>query len=155
MRKEAKPKKVQKERIFNKYKLLFFLPLILIVFILLLNRLDNAAKNRNTHIMSPSNITYKDGMIPINVSCPDLCHWMKERIDDGDMSNVFCGEGKICQALNPDNESFFEVCTGCYGSTITGVKFGYGVHNLTLKFIDYIDNGTVKEERVIFEVKTD
>ena len=89
-----------------------------------------------------------DGNIVLNVSCVDLCEFIKDRIDDGDLSGVTCGKGEPC-IVEPDDELFVNECTFCYGFVRYNLEFREGVHKITVKS-KY--NGTEYTKEVWFSV---
>jgi len=101
-------------------------------------------------IQSPSNITYNQRNIILNVSCGgELCSYIKDRINDGDLSGVTCGNGLPC-VVEGDEDSFVEECTGCYGFTRYNLEFEEGTHKLTIRAKD--ENNREYEKTVVFTV---
>lgn len=151
-RKTVKKKKTRKKNLFLP---LFFISLAILslsIFAFFF-RGKNSQKNSAEDfffIQSPLNKTYDNGYISITVSCKSLCKWVKERIDDGDVSRISCG-GMPCVAINPDNESFSTACRNCYSTNFTGVEFKEGTHKVTVRAANI--NETVAEKTVVFTVK--
>jgi hypothetical protein len=116
-----------------------------------LNIWEKGVGENDLIIESPLNKTYQNGNIDLTVFCKKPCLWIKNRIDDGDLSRIKCGGGRCAVSKYLiDNDSFVLSCTKCYSSSITSINFEEGTHKIGFKAKDF--KNLTYEKEVIFTI---